>query len=118
MTDRTATEQPEADPQTAQLVKRVRRMMLISGATTLAALGIVFAVIGYRVFHGEGSAAPDAAPSTIVLPAGARVLNAGVSDGRIAVTIAINGAVEIRTFDLKTLRPAGQIVFSTAPAQQ
>jgi hypothetical protein len=117
VTDRIMTDQSDADPQTAQLVKRVRRMMLMSGATTLLALGIVFAVIGYRVFRGEGSTAPDAAPAAIVLPAGARVLNAGVSDGRVAVTLEINGAVEIRTFDLKTLRPAGRIVFSTTPAK-
>ena len=38
-----------------------------------------------------------------------------VADDRIVVTIEEAGAIEIRTFDLKTLRPAGRLRFATEP---
>ena len=38
-----------------------------------------------------------------------------VADGRIAVTLDIGGATEIRTYDLKTLRETGRIRFATEP---
>ncbi len=34
---------------------------------------------------------------------------------RIAVTIEVGGAIEIRTFDLRTLKPAGRLKFATEP---
>ncbi|MGE0260472.1 MAG: hypothetical protein AB7T18_17140 [Alphaproteobacteria bacterium] len=107
----------ELDPDAAQIVKRVRRLMLITGATTLVAMAAVFGVIGYRVFKSGESPAAGTAPAleTAVLPKGARVIATGVSDGRIAVTIEIGGAVEIRTFDLKTLKPAGQLRLRAEP---
>jgi hypothetical protein len=50
-----------------------------------------------------------------MLPKGARVLTTAVSEDRIVVTIEVNGAVEIRTFELKTLKPAGRLKFATEP---
>ena len=38
-----------------------------------------------------------------------------VAEDRIAVTIDVGGAIEIRTFDLKTLRPTGRLRFATEP---
>lgn len=90
--------------------------MLISGATTGIALAIVLGVIGYRVFTGEGSSTPKPGSAvTASLPKGARVIATAVGEGRIAVTIEVNGAVEIRTFDLKTLKPQGQLKFVNEP---
>ena len=40
-----------------------------------------------------------------MLPKGAKVIATAVADDRIAVTIEQGGMVEVRTFDLKTLRP-------------
>jgi hypothetical protein len=88
-------------------------MMAIAGATTLVAIAAVIGVIGYRVFTAEGSAA--ATDVTALLPKGARVLSTAVAGDRIAVTLETAGAVEIRTFDLKTLKPAGRLRLATEP---
>jgi len=86
--------------------------MLISGATTLVAIAAVFGVIGYRVFKTEGS---SPAEITALLPKGARVVATAIADDRIVVTIDVGGATEIRTFDAKTLKPAGRLKFATEP---
>ena len=52
---------------------------------------------------------------TALLPKGARVVQTAVADDRLVVTIEIGGAIEVRTFDLKTLRPAGRLRFATEP---
>ena len=87
--------------------------MLISGATTLVAVAAVLGVIGYRVFKSEGSVVQ--ADVTALLPKGARIVSTAVAEDRIAVTVEVGGALEIRTFDLKTLKPAGRLRFATEP---
>jgi hypothetical protein len=104
---------PPLDPAAAQLLIRVRRLMLISGAVTLMALALVFGIIGYRVSTGEGSGAPPDVTAT--LPQGARVIGTAVADGRIVVTIETGSGVELRSYDLKTLRPLGRLRFTTPP---
>ena len=94
------------------MVAKVRWLMLISAATTLIAIAAVIGVIGYRVFKAEGSAPADV---TALLPKGARVISAAVAEDRIAVTLEWGGAIEIRTFDAKTLRPTGRLRFAIEP---
>jgi len=86
--------------------------MVIAGATTLLAIAAVIGVIGYRVFKAEGSAPADV---TALLPKGTRVIAAAVAEDRIAVTLDVGGAIEIRTFDVKTLKPTGRLRFATEP---
>jgi hypothetical protein len=100
------------DPAAARIVSKVRWMMLISGATTLVAIAAVVGVIGYRVFKAEGSAPAEV---TALLPKGARVIATAIAEDRIAVTVDVGGAIEIRTFDAKTLKPAGRLKFATEP---
>jgi hypothetical protein len=100
------------DPQAARFVAKVRWLMAISGLTTLVAIAAVLGVIGYRVFKTEGSAATEA---TALLPKGARVIATALTEDRLAVTIEIAGAIEIRTFDAKTFRPLGRLRFATEP---
>jgi hypothetical protein len=38
-----------------------------------------------------------------------------VSEDRIAVTIETAGALEVRTFDLRTLKPMGRLRFASEP---
>ncbi len=95
------------------MVAKVRWLMLISGATTLVAIAAVIGVIGYRLFKVEGAAAP--AEVTALLPKGARIVATAAADDRIAVTIDIGGIVEIRTFDVRSLRPTGRLQFATEP---
>lgn len=103
----------ELDPAAAQAVARVRRLMMISLLVTVVAIGVVLMLIGYRVFRGEGSgAAPDATAS---LPKGARVISTAVGEGRIVVTIEIAGQIEVRTFDIKTLKPTGRLRLPVEP---
>jgi hypothetical protein len=100
------------DPAAARIVAKVRWLMLIAGATTLLAIAAVIGVIGYRVFKAEGSASADV---TALLPKGARVIATAVAEDRIAVTLDVGGAIEIRTFDVKTLKPTGRLRFATEP---
>ena len=50
---------------------------------------------------------------TALLPRVARIVATAVAEDRIAVTVDIGGAIEIRTFDAKTLQPAGRLRFAT-----
>jgi hypothetical protein len=38
-----------------------------------------------------------------------------VAEDRVAVTIDVGGAIEIRTFDLRTFKPTGRLRFATEP---
>ena len=100
-------------PEQQRIVARVRWLMLISGFATLLGIAVVVGVIGYRFFRTNGSVAP--AEVTAMLPKGAKVTATAVADDRIAVTIEQGGMVEVRTFDLKTLRPTGRLRFATEP---
>lgn len=112
MSKLSADDEAPLDPAAARIVAKVRWLMLIAGATTLLAIAAVIGVIGYRVFKAEGSAPADV---TAVLPKGARVISAAVAEDRIAVTLDVGGAIEIRTFDAKTLKPTGRLRFATEP---
>ena len=101
------------DPEAARVVARIRRLMMIASATTFLAVAVVLAVIGYRVFRADGSAAP--AEVTAMLPKGAKVIATAVADDRIAVTVEAGGTIEVRTFDLHTLKPTGRLRFATEP---
>jgi len=96
------------NPEAERAIAKVRMFMLIAMVTTFVAIGAVLFVIGYRVFHGQGSAPakPDLSGD---LPAGAKVLSTSIGEGRIAVTVDLNGKSEVLLFDLATLKPAGSI---------
>jgi TRAP-type C4-dicarboxylate transport system permease small subunit len=102
------------DPQAAATIARVRRLMLITMAITIAAVAFVFAVIGYRLFHLQESA-PTPADVTAALPAGTKVLATAVGDGHIVLTVEVNGIIEMRTYDLSTLKPLGRLRLSPKP---
>lgn len=106
-------DEPPLPPEQQQIVAKVRWLMLISGFATVLGIAVVIGVIGYRFFRSDGSVGP--AEVTAMLPKGARVIATAVADGRLAVTIEQAGTVEVRTFDLKTLRPAGRLRFATEP---
>jgi hypothetical protein len=106
-------DEPPLDPAAARFLSRARVLMVISGITTMVAIAAVIGVIGYRVFRSEGSA--PRAEVTALLPKGARVVSTAVAEDRIAVTIEVAGTLEIRTFDLRTLRESGRLRFATEP---
>ena len=112
MSKLSADDEAPLDPAAARIVAKVRWLMLIAGATTLLAIAAVIGVIGYRVFKAEGSAPAEV---TALLPKGARVVATALAEDRIVVTLDVGGAIEIRTFDAKTLKPAGRLKFATEP---
>jgi hypothetical protein len=112
MSNPSADDKAPLDPAAARIVANVRWLMLISGFTTLMAIAAVVGVIGYRVFKAEGSAPAEV---TALLPKGAHVIATAIAEDRIAVTVDIGGAIEIRTFDAKTLKPTGRLKFATEP---
>jgi hypothetical protein len=102
---------PNADADA--LLARARLMMIISALTTLIAIAAVVSVIGYRMFSSGGGAI--SADGIITLPKGARLISTAASGGRVAVLIDIDGASELRTFDIKTLKQTGRLRFATEP---
>ena len=100
-------------PAQAQIVARVRWLMLISGIATMLGIAVVVTVIGYRVFRTEGR--PGPVEATTLLPKGARVVSTSVAGDRIVVTVDIGGTLEVRTFDAKTLIPQGRLRFAVEP---
>jgi len=101
------------DPAQAAIVAKVRWLMVISGFATVLGIAVVIGVIGYRFFRTEGSAA--ATDMTVLLPKGAHVVSTAVTRNHIVVTIENGGALEIRTFDAKTLKPTGRLRFANEP---
>ena len=108
MTDTVA---PEPTPEQAALFARVRRMMMIAGLTSALAVVVVLIAVGYRLYRGEGSAPAASTDVAATLPKGARIVSTGVAGDRLVVTLDIGGTTEIRTFDAKTLKPAGKLRF-------
>jgi hypothetical protein len=114
---------PDADAE--RLVARVRRLMLVSLGITVVAVGSVFGFIGYRIMKADGVTAKtadklppaSAIPTdiTLSLPKGTRVIQSAVVSDRLVMTLEIDGKVEVRTFDVTTLQPAGRLNFSEAP---
>ena len=112
MTDSVA---PEPTPEQAALMARVRRMMLIAGLTSALAVAVVLIAVGYRLYRGEGSPAAAATDIIATLPKGARIVSTAVAGERLVLTLDIAGVTEIRTFDAKTLKPAGKLKFVNEP---
>jgi hypothetical protein len=109
----TETVAPDPTPEQAALFARARRMMLIASLTTALAISAVLIAIGYRLFRTEGST--NTADITATLPKGAKIVSTGVAGGRVVVTLDVGGAIEIRTFDAHTLKPAGRLKFVGEP---
>ena len=105
--------EPPLPPEQQKIVARVRWLMLISGFATLLGIVVVIGVIGYRVFRSNGSVAP--AEVTALLPKGAKIVTTSVAEDRIIVTLDIGGTTEIRTFELRSLKPVGRLKFAIEP---
>ena len=105
------------DPDQARSLAQVRRLMMFAVLTTVVAIGLVFAVIGYKIYRSGDSAVEASAPPdvTVSLPAGAKVLSTAIGNDHIVVTIEVGGVTELRTFDPDTLQPLGRLRLAPAP---
>jgi hypothetical protein len=102
------------DPAAQAMVNRVRRMSMISGIATVLGISVVIVMIGYRLLRSDGSA-PSASEVVTMLPKGARIMSTQVAGDRVVVTVEVNGATEIRTYDARTLQPAARLRFANEP---
>ena len=121
-----AAAQPLA-PDATRTLGNIRRLMLASNLFMVVAIGAVLTVVGYRIYRTEPAAPPPPPPvvapapakipldMTLTLPRGARILQTAVAGERLVITLEIDGATEIRTFDIKTLQPTGRMSFATVP---
>lgn len=105
----------QPDDTAAALVARVKRLMIVTLGATFLALAVVLMIIGYRVFTNGGSLQPGMTESVLRLPAGARVLSANTSAGRIVVTVQSTAGTEILTFDADTLKQISRLRVATEP---
>ena len=102
------------DPEQAMGLARIRRFMMIASVTTFVAIAIVFGVIGYKVYK-SGDTAPALASAETSLPPGAKVLSSAIGDRRLVLTVEIGGVVELRSFDLETLKPIARLRLESRP---
>jgi hypothetical protein len=116
------------DPDATRTLGNIRRLMLISNLFMVVAIGAVLVVVGYRLFRSEPAPPPPLPPPaarpapatipndmTLTLPRGARIVQTAIAGDRLVITLQIDGATEIRTFDIKTLQPTGRLNFGTVP---
>jgi hypothetical protein len=97
------------NPDAERTIAKVRRLMVIASATTFLAVAAVLGVIGYRIFK-TGESAPSSPPDVHAsLPAGAKVVSSAIGDHRIVLTVEVDGAIELLSFDLDTLKPMGRM---------
>ncbi len=116
MTDPIEPEAHDPNPeQTALMIKRVKRMMLIAGLTTVLGVGSLLAVIGYRMFRGSDAVATAAISATASLPRDARIVTTAVSGDRLLVTLDIGGSTEVRSYDARTFKHLGNLRFVNEP---
>ncbi len=113
MSNPSGDDEKPLDPAAQRIVDKVRWLMVLSGFATFLGIAVVIGVVGYRFFRAEGSAAPSEVVA--MLPKGAKIIAVTPTQDRIVVTLEIAGATEIRTFDVKTLRPAGRLRFANEP---
>ena len=121
------TAAPPLEPDATRTLGNIRRLMLFSNLFMVVAIGAVLMVVGYRLFRTEPAPAPAPPPTpkpapanipndmTLTLPRGARIVQTAVAGDRLVITLEIDGATEIRTFDVATLQPTGRLSFGIVP---
>jgi hypothetical protein len=99
------------DPAAQAVVDRVRRMSMLSAVATVLGISVVIVMVGWRIYKGAASAPPPQADIITMLPKGARVVAAQVAGEKLVVTVDVNGAIEVRSFDIHTLQQTGRLRF-------
>ncbi|MFZ5693603.1 MAG: hypothetical protein ACOY5F_20410 [Pseudomonadota bacterium] len=100
------------DPASQAVVDRVRRMSAVSGFATMLGIAVVIAVIGFKLYRSADSAPPQQPVDVLtMLPKGSRIIAAQTAGDRLVVTVDVGGAIEVRTFDTRTLQQTGRLRF-------
>ena len=112
MTDTVA---PEPTPEQAALLARVRRMMLIAGLTSALAVAVRPDRRRLPSLPRRGKPRGTTDGHYRSLPKGARIVSTGGRRRPAGGDLDIGGVTEIRTFDARTLKPAGKLKFVSEP---
>ncbi|MEP9354292.1 hypothetical protein ABLE93_11915 [Xanthobacter sp. KR7-65] len=99
-------------PEQERIIRKFRQFSSVSILVMVLGMAAVFGVIGYRMLRAKPLATGE---MTALLPKGARILSTAVSGEVVVVTLEVNGATELRTFDARTLAPAGRLRFAIEP---
>jgi hypothetical protein len=111
-----SADEKQLDPEQEKTLARIRRIMAIALATTFIAIAVVLGLIGYKVYRsGDTAVTAASAGAEASLPPGARVLSSAIGDRRLVLTVEIGGVVELRSFDLETLRPIARQRLESKP---
>lgn len=108
----TDTPEEALTPEQERIIQRFRRFSSLSMLVMVLGVAAVFGVIGYRMIRAKPMATGE---MTALLPKGAKITATAVSGDVVVLTLDVGGAVEIRTFDARTLAPAGRLRFAEEP---
>ncbi len=99
-------------PEQERVISKFRRFSSVSMLIMVLGVAAVLGVISYRMMRGKPLATGEV---TALLPKGAKITSTAVSGDVVLVVLDVNGATELRTFDLRTLAPAGRLRFAAEP---
>lgn len=99
-------------PEQERIITRFRRFSSVSMLIMVLGVAAVLGVIAYRLVRAKPLATGEI---TALLPKGAKIVSTAVTSDVVVVTLDIGGATEIRTFDARTLAPAGKLRFAVEP---
>ena len=85
---------------------------MISVFIMVVGVACVLGVIGYRMLRTSTGKPGEI---TATLPKDARILSTSVAGNLLVLTLEVGGSVEVRTFALDTLTPAGRLRFAIEP---
>jgi cytochrome c biogenesis protein CcdA len=108
MTEPAPDDDKPLSPEQAQIVAKVRWLMLLSGLATFIGIAVVLGVVGMRMFR-TGNTMSDV---TAMIPKGAKVVQTSTAGDHVVVTFEVGGATEIRSFDARTLKQVGRLRFA------
>jgi hypothetical protein len=101
-------DEPPLDPAIERVQARLRRLILISGATLgVGFLAVLVAVI-FRVSKLDSGAPEDGWRTTLEIPAGTTVVDTALDGTRIALTVEDASGRRILVFELATGRRIGE----------
>lgn len=99
-------------PEQERIIRKFRRFSSMSMLVMALGVAAVFGVIGYRMIRAKPIATGE---MTALLPKGAKITGTAVSGDIVVVMLDIGGTIEIRTFDARSLTPAGRLRFAEEP---
>ncbi|WP_127091377.1 hypothetical protein [Aquabacter cavernae] len=99
-------------PEQERVLRKVRRFSSVSILVMVLGVMCVLGVIAYRMLTSKN---PSPGEITATLPKDSRIVSTAVSDGLLVLTLDVGGLVEVRTYHLTTLAPAGRMRFAAEP---